>query len=95
MTAAFGFDSTPQPRYDGYAGFVTTPRYFDDVVQQFSAVAGPRVGAMQRVLRVPDYEYRLDQRAGAFDIQRIAGICQELEREAHDRLQAVLKKYNR
>ena len=37
--APFGYDPTPRPRYLGYAGFVTTPACWDDVIQQFLAVA--------------------------------------------------------
>lgn len=56
------------PRYEGYAGFVTTPRYFDDAPQRLLEVAPARLGVMQRVLHVPAYEYRLDQRAANFDL---------------------------
>ena len=48
------------PRYRGYAGFVTTPRYFDDSPQQFLAVAPAGVGVIQRVLHIPGYAYELD-----------------------------------
>ena len=62
-------------RYIGYSGFVTTPRYFDDVVQQFTAVAPEGVGAMQRALHVPGYEYRLDDRTRNFDLLDEAATC--------------------
>jgi maleate cis-trans isomerase len=65
---AHGYDPTPRPRYQGYAGFVTTPRYFDDAVQQFLSVAPPVVGVMQRVLHVPGYDYGLDERARNFSL---------------------------
>jgi len=63
-------DATPTfgPRYEGYAGFVTTPRYFDDSPQKLLEVAPGNIGVMQRVLHVPDYGYRLDQRAANFDL---------------------------
>ena len=62
-------------RYIGYSGFVTTPRYFDDVVQQFTAVAPEGVGAMQRALHIPGYEYRLDDRTRNFDLLDEAATC--------------------
>ena len=62
-------------RYIGYSGFVTTPRYFDDVVQQFTAVAPEGVGAMQRALHIPGYEYRLNDRTRNFDLLDEAATC--------------------
>lgn len=62
-------------RYIGYSGFVTTPRYFDDVVQQFTAVAPERVGAMQRALHIPGYEYHLNDRTRNFDLLDEAATC--------------------
>ena len=62
-------------RYIGYSGFVTTPRYFDDVVQQFTAVAPEGVGAMQRALHIPGYEYHLNDRTRNFDILAEAATC--------------------
>ena len=56
------------PRNRAYVGFVTTPKYFDDVVQQFLAVAPSGVGVMQRVLHVPEYGYGLDERARTFGL---------------------------
>ena len=57
-----------RPRYRATVGFVTTPKYFDDVMQQFIAVAPPGVGVMQRVLHVPEYDYGLDERARNFGL---------------------------
>ena len=51
-----------RPRYRGYAGFITTPKYFDDSPQQFLAVAPDGVGVIQRVLHVPDYAFELEDR---------------------------------
>jgi maleate cis-trans isomerase len=62
-------------RYAAYAGFVTTPRYFDDSPQQFLDVAPPATGILQRVLHVPGYEYELDQRARNFGLLEEAAIC--------------------
>ena len=62
-------------RYIGYSGFVTTPRYFDDVVQQFTAVAPEGVGAMQRALHIPGYEYHLNDRTRNFDLLDEAATC--------------------
>ncbi len=55
-------------RYGAYAGFVTTPKYFDDSPQQFLQVAPQRTGIVQRVLSVPDYTYGLDQRSKNFHL---------------------------
>ncbi len=62
-------------RYRAYAGFVTTPRYFDDSPQQFLQVAPAGTGVLQRVLHVPDYDYRLDERAGNFHLLKEAVVC--------------------
>ena len=64
-----------RPRYRGYAGFVTTPRYFDDSPQQFLAVAPDGIGVMQRVLHIPEYGYRLEQRADNFTLLDEAAEC--------------------
>jgi maleate cis-trans isomerase len=62
-------------RYAAYAGFVTTPRYFDDSPQQFLDVAPRGTGILQRVLHVPGYAWELDQRARNFDLLEEAAIC--------------------
>ena len=62
-------------RYQAYAGFVTTPRYFDDSPQQFLQVAPPSTGILQRVLHVPDYEWGLDERATNFGLLEEAAEC--------------------
>lgn len=41
-------------RYRAYAGFVTTPNYFDDSPQQFLQVAPNETGILQRVTHIPD-----------------------------------------
>jgi maleate cis-trans isomerase len=63
------------PRYRGYAGFVTTPCYFDDSPQQFLAVAPAGVGVMQRVLHIPGYAYELDDRTRNFGLLEEAAEC--------------------
>ncbi len=63
------------PRYAGYAGFVTTPRYFDDSPQRLLEVSAAPIGVMQRVLHVPDYAYQLDQRAASFGLLTEAATC--------------------
>ncbi|MDA0702823.1 MAG: hypothetical protein O3A96_06230 [Proteobacteria bacterium] len=62
-------------RYIAYAGFVTTPRYFDDSPQQFLTVAPKGTGAIQRVMHVDSYEYRLEQRARNFHQLEESAIC--------------------
>ncbi len=62
-------------RYEAYAGFVTTPRYFDDSPQQFLEVAASATGVLQRVLHVPDYQYNLEDRADNFDLLEEAAMC--------------------
>ena len=47
---------------------VATPACFDDAPQRLLEVAPVGLGVMQRVLHVPDYEYRLDQRAQNFGL---------------------------
>ena len=66
---------TPKKRYIAHAGFVTTPRYFDDSPQQFLSVAPKGVGVIQRVLHIPAYEYELGQRARNFDLLEEAAVC--------------------
>lgn len=62
-------------RYIAYAGFVTTPRYFDDSPQQFLEVAPKGMGVIQRVLHIPAYDYQLEQRAKNFDLLEEAAVC--------------------
>ena len=62
-------------RYRAYAGFVTTPQYFDDSPQQFLQVAPKGTGILQRVNHIPDYAYALDQRADNFELLRESAIC--------------------
>lgn len=62
-------------RYGAYAGFVTTPKYFDDSPQQFLQVAPQRTGIVQRVLSVPDYSYELDQRSRNFHLLEEAHVA--------------------
>lgn len=62
-------------RYLGYGGFITTPACWDDPVQHFLSCAPKNVGAIQRVLYVPDYEYRLSQRVKNFDQLRESALA--------------------
>jgi maleate cis-trans isomerase len=62
-------------RYQAYAGFVTTPQYFDDSPQQFLQVAPKGTGILQRVNHIPDYAYELGQRAKNFDLLEESAIC--------------------
>ena len=62
-------------RYDLRTGFVTTPRYFDDSPQQFLQVAPERTGAIQRVMHVEDYQYKLDERTRNFELLREGAFC--------------------
>ena len=64
-----------RPRYRGYAGFITTPKYFDDSPQQFLAVAPDGVGVIQRVLHVPDYAFELEDRTRNFGLLEEAAEC--------------------
>ncbi|MEM7337095.1 MAG: hypothetical protein AAF467_00530 [Actinomycetota bacterium] len=67
--------NTAHRRYQAYAGFVTTPKYFDDSPQQFLDVAPRGTGVVQRVLHVPAYSYELDQRAANFGLLTEAAEC--------------------
>ena len=49
-------------KHIGHVGFVTTPKYFDDAVQEFVKVAPKGVGAMQRVLSLDGYSWELTER---------------------------------
>lgn len=62
-------------RYKSYAGFVTTPRYFDDSPQQFLQVAPAGTGVVQRVNHIPEYAYELGQRANNFDLLEESAVC--------------------
>lgn len=62
-------------RYQAYAGFVTTPRYFDDSPQQFLEVAPQGTGILQRVNHIDGYDYRLSQRADNFEVLRDSAVC--------------------
>jgi len=67
--------TTIHRRYRAYAGFVTTPQYFDDSPQQFLQVAPKGTGILQRVLHIPVYTYQLGQRADNFGLLEEAAIC--------------------
>ena len=67
--------SAARRRYDTFAGFVTTPRYFDDSPQQFLQVAPPGTGVIQRVNHVADYHYELAERADNFDLLAESAVC--------------------
>ena len=75
MERAVSTPHTARRRYQAYAGFVTTPRYFDDSPQQFLQVAPPGTGVLQRVLHIPDYEWGLDERAANFELLSEAAAC--------------------
>ncbi len=62
-------------RYRAYAGFVTTPQYFDDSPQQFLQIAPKGTGILQRVNHIPDYAYELGQRAQNFGVLEESAIC--------------------
>ncbi len=62
-------------RYRAYAGFVTTPQYFDDSPQQFLQVAPKGTGILQRVNHIEEYRYELDQRATHFGVLEESAIC--------------------
>ena len=65
--------STLGSKYEAHVGFVTTPKYFDDAIQEFLKVAPEGVGAIQRVLSLDGYTYELDQRvAGMEEMKRSA-----------------------
>jgi len=64
-----------QGRYRTHAGFVTTPKYFDDSPQQFLQVAPTGTGVIQRVNHIPDYEWELEERATNFDLLAESAIC--------------------
>lgn len=63
------------PRYSAYAGFVTTPQYFDDSPQQFLQVAPRGTGVLQRVNHIPGYAYELGERAKNFDLLEESAVC--------------------
>ena len=75
MERAVSTPHTVRRRYQAHAGFVTTPRYFDDSPQQFLQVAPPGTGVLQRVLHIPDYEWGLDERAANFELLSEAAAC--------------------
>ena len=62
-------------RYQAYAGFVTTPRYFDDSPQQFLQVAPAGTGILQRVNHIDGYRYELEERAKNFDLLEESAVC--------------------
>lgn len=62
-------------RYQAYAGFVTTPQYFDDSPQQFLQIAPQGTGILQRVNHIDGYEYKLGERAKNFDLLEESAVC--------------------
>jgi len=67
--------ATVHRRYRAYAGFVTTPRYFDDSPQQFLEVAPRGTGILQRVTHIPDYNWELSARTTYFDVLEEGAVC--------------------
>ena len=63
------------PRYRARAGFVTTPKYFDDSPQQFLQVAPSGTGVLQRVNHIPDYDWELEERATNFGLLEESAVC--------------------
>ena len=62
-------------QYRAYAGFVTTPQFFDDSPTQFVSVAPPGVGIIQRVNHIDEYRYTLDDRASNFGVLEESALC--------------------
>ncbi len=62
-------------RYIAHAGFVTTPRYFDDSPQQFLQIAPPRTGILQRVNHISNYGYELKERSDHFSLLEESALC--------------------
>ncbi len=54
-------------KYIAHVGFVTTPKYFDDAIQEFLKVAPKGVGAIQRVLSLDGYSWELTERVEGMD----------------------------
>ena len=52
--------------YIAHVGFVTTPMYFDDAIQEFLKVAPKGVGCIQRVISLDGYTWELGQRSAGF-----------------------------
>ena len=67
MTSARIDPASLGSKYIAHYGFVTTPKYFDDVVQEFLKVAPKGTGAMQRLLSLDGYSWELDQRVGGME----------------------------
>ena len=66
---------TIHSRYIAHAGFVTTPRYFDDSPQQFLQVAPAKTGILQRVNHVENYKYELSERVNNFGLLEESAQC--------------------
>lgn len=62
-------------RYRAYAGFVTTPQFFDDSPSQFVKVAPPGTGVIQRVNHIDGYSFTLDERARNFGVLEESAVC--------------------
>jgi len=65
-------------KYIAHVGFVTTPKYFDDAIQEFLKVAPQGVGAIQRVLSLDGYSWELTERVdGKPEMERSAKALAE------------------
>lgn len=62
-------------QYRAYAGFVTTPQFFDDSPTQFVKVAPPGTGIIQRVNHIDSYEFTLGERARNFGMLEESAVC--------------------
>ena len=67
MTARRIDPAALRSKYIAHYGFVTTPKYFDDVVQEFLKVAPKGTGAMQRLLSLDGYSWELEERVGGME----------------------------
>ncbi len=57
-------------KFTARVGFVTTPKYFDDAIQEFLKVAPAGVGAIQRVMTLDGYSWELTERAAGLPEMR-------------------------
>lgn len=64
--------------YIAHVGFVTTPKYFDDAIQEFLKVAPDGTGVIQRVMSLDGYSWELMERAaGMEEMERSARALAE------------------
>ena len=65
----------PKRHYRHQVGWTGPPRHFDAIVTDFVRLSPPTVGAVQRVMHIPNFGYSVEERAKNFHLIEEAVCC--------------------